>query len=376
MGVLRRFVLVAAGAFVSTAGMAIAAPGAWASYASEPLPMQWTATGPVHASAVAGDTLYVGGLFDGTNSTGGVAALDADSGALKWEMSTNGDVRALAVTPDGNGLIAGGNFTTVNGATHRHLVELSTATGEINTAWKGRAGGIVRALLITGGDVYVGGTFATLDGVSNRGIGAVSVSDGTIDQSFAHFVDKNVWGLGLSGSHLIAVGNFNLVDNQTRRSAAMFDLANGAAMTSWAPPRVCSNCYSDWSVSTDATNAYIGTSGPGGYLGAVNLSTGHLAWWIHADGDIQAVSVGPDGLVYVGGHFGTYIGNASRTILAAVNPVDASVDPNFAPRLYTTYPGVWDISTTSTRLYAGGNFTGVRRNGANDHVPYLAAFGM
>ncbi|MBA3232882.1 MAG: hypothetical protein H0T17_02890, partial [Propionibacteriales bacterium] len=88
------------------------------------------------------------------------------------------------------------------------------------------------------------------------------------------------------------------------------------------------------------------------------------------------VTVTPDGLVYIGGHFAQFVGTTGNpTLLAAVDAATGAVDPNFAPRLYTSYPaGVWALATSATMLYAGGDFTGVSSGGVNNHVPYFAAF--
>ena len=61
-------------------------------------------------------------------------------------------------------------------------------------------------------------------------------------------------------------------------------------------------------------------------------------------------------------------------MLAAVDRTTGLVDPDFVPKLYGTYPGVWALSSSPTTLYAGGHFTGVRSGGVNNRVPYYAAF--
>ena len=74
------------------------APAASAAYAVQPVGPSWVPNGGVHAVAVdpAANLVYVGGTF-----TGGVAALRADTGALVWNGNANGDVRALALAPNG-----------------------------------------------------------------------------------------------------------------------------------------------------------------------------------------------------------------------------------------------------------------------------------
>ncbi len=356
-----------AGAAVASVGLAAPASAA---YPNDPAPQAWTADGPVHALKVAGGRVYVG------QTNGGIVALDASTGALVWSASTDGDVRALTVSADGTRVFAGGGFVTVNGQTHRRLVALSATDGSVVTDWKASTGGMVRDLVVTGDTMYVGGNFGASNGVSQRGLAAVSVSTGKRVASFNAFVNKNVYALAIAGSRLVAAGNYTSVNNVARNSLASFDLSSGA-LTSWYPARVCTQCPSYWDIAVDQTNVYVGSSGPGGQLGSFNLSTGQIPWkFIHADGDVQAVTVASDGLVYFGGHFGQFAGssNTPRTLLAAANPANGSIDPNFAPKLFTTYPGVWALDSTPSRLYAGGYFTGVRSGTVNNKVPYYAVF--
>jgi hypothetical protein len=95
---------------------------------------------------------------------------------------------------------------------------------------------------------------------------------------------------------------------------------------------------------------------------------------VPANGDGQALAMA-DGLLYVGGHF-TSIGTVAqpRSILAAVNPLTGDVDPSFRPRFVTTFPGIWALAASSTRLYAGGYFTGAGASPPR-RFPYLAMFG-
>src|SRR5680860_1161872 len=106
---ITRVAAVLAGLALVTATSVGFAPTAFASYASTPVgPTGWTPDGPVHAVVTVGDRVIVGGAF-----TGGVAALNASTGALEWTASANGGVRALAVSSDGTRVIAGGAFLSL-----------------------------------------------------------------------------------------------------------------------------------------------------------------------------------------------------------------------------------------------------------------------
>ncbi len=371
-------VLGAALGVVGAVGMA--AP-AFAAYSSES-GVGWSPNGPVQALAVSGGQTFLGGaILDPTDNKtvigGYVAAVDSVTGDTKWTTLTDKDVRALAVSADGGALFAGGNFVTVAGSTHKRLVKLDVSDGSVES-WKASASGIVRDLLVDGSDLYVAGAFSSLNGNGERGIGKVSAVDGKNDGTFSAKTDKPVYGVAKSGSNLVLAGQFTTVNGAARPTLAEVDLTTGA-LASWSPAALCSGCKKFWDVTVDATRAYVASGGKGGNgFGAIDLVTGARAYYSHTDGDVQTVALGPDGLLYIGGHFNRYVGvNDSaheRHLIAAVDPATGVLDPAFTPRFFKSYPGVWALAATPSRLYAGGYFQGVFNNDKNNHQPYFAMF--
>jgi hypothetical protein len=373
----RRFAYLTAAVSTIVTVLGFAAP-AHASYTNEPISLGWNPLGAVHSSVSGNGVVYVGGKLDGT---GGIAAVDAGTGNLLWQLPANGDVRALTLSADGTMLYAGGGFNTVDGASHKHLVVISTADHSIIDPWKGTASGMVRDLVLNGDTLFVAGTFAKLNGVANKGIGAVSASTGVRDATFNHVADGDVEGLALTPTSLLLVGTFLHIDGQARSSLAAIDLS-GFTLSPWAPRRFCSGCDTYWDVQTDGTWAYVGASGFGGNFAAFNLVTGNQRWaYVHADGDVQSVFLAGDGKAYLGGHFGTSIYNVATsrtqvavTVVAAVDMATGQPDPTFTPKIFKTYPGCWTFSATPGKLWAGGDFTGELQNARNNHKPYLAAY--
>jgi hypothetical protein len=349
----RRFAYLTAAASTIVAVLGFAAP-AHASYTNEPISLGWNPLGAVHSSVSGNGAVYVGGKLDGT---GGIAAVDAVTGNLLWQIPANGDVRALTLSADGTRLYAGGGFNTVDGVTHKHLVVISTVDHSIVSPWKGTASGMVRDLVLNGDTLFVGGAFAKLNGVANKGIGAVNATTGVRDATFNHVADGDVEGLTLTSTSLLLVGTFLHIDGQARSSLAAINLSD-FSLSAWAPRRFCTGCDTYWDVQTDGTWAYV-----------------------HADGDIQAVFLAGDGKAYLGGHFGTSIYNVATsrtqvavTVVAAVDISTGQPDPNFTPHIFKHYPGCWTFSSTLGKLWVGGDFTGELQNGKNNHKPYLAAY--
>lgn len=360
-------------AFAGTVGLASTASAAYLPTPIGPAgPTAFVPDGPVTAMVTSGAFVYVGGAF-----TGGVAKLDADGG-LVWRASANGGVRALAVSSDGSRVLAGGAFTQVSGATHRKLAALDASTGAAVSTWRASAGGTVRDIVVNGDTAYFGGAFTTQNGQAQGGLGAVTVSTGKLVPDFTATTDGNVYSLAMTGSRLVIGGKYTAVNGQPRSQLASVDVATNT-LDSWAPVRACTGCNVYWDLTIDGNTVYTANRNAGAVtaLGLTNVLTPVTPrWTTTANGDAQAVTV-VNGELYVGGHFTTIRGPRqtaqSRTIVARLDPASGAV-LGFAPRFVTTYPGVWALDATSSRLYVGGHFTAAGPSPPKQ-FPYFAVFG-
>ncbi|SEK38780.1 PQQ enzyme repeat-containing protein [Blastococcus sp. DSM 46786] len=343
------------------------APAASAAYGTEPVGPAWVPDGGVHAVVAGGSTVYVGGSF-----TGGVAALDAGTGALKWRGSANADVRALALTSDGTRLLLGGAFTTVGGTTHRKLAAVNAATGAVDNTFKPAVGGTVRDIVVVGTTAYFGGQFTQHNGAAQGGLGAVSTTTGKRVTTFTASTNGQVYSLGTNGTRLFFGGKFTTVNGQPRNYLASATLSSDT-VDAWAPPMACSGCNVIWDLTVDAARNRVYTAGrnAGGlYILDTNSSTPiyRLGGF---NGDTQALTLAPDGRLYVGGHF-VSVGGVTRMLVAefdvsGTKPVLGPFSANFV----TVWPGVWAMASSSSRLYVGGDFT---QAGTQKKFPYFAMF--
>jgi hypothetical protein len=372
---MRRLALAATAVTAVATVFGVAAP-ANANFTHDPVSLPWHPAGPVHSSTTRNGVVYLGGKLNGT---GGIAAVDATTGALLWLLPANNDVRALALSVDGSTLYAGGNFSTVNGVTERHLVAINVANHSLVTAFKGTAAGMVRDLMPFGDDLYVAGKVTKVGGVIHRGIGALDATTGKADPAFTFQADNDVLGLAMTGTQLILSGSFTQINNSPRVNLAMIDLATNS-LTSWAPAKLCSGCNQYFDVQTDGVNAYV--AGSGNAAGAFSLATGQQAWpIIRGTGDFQAIALPGDGEVYYGGHFGLGVWSGPKPqnqvpakMLVSVFTANGQIDPSWTPTLYKAYPGVWAMTPAAGKLWVGGDFTGEQVNGKNNKLPYLAAY--
>lgn len=115
--------------------------------------------------------LHIDGMVDTNFFGGGLAGVD-------------NFVYAVAIQNDGK-VLAGGAFTSVNGATRNHLVRLD-ASGAIDLNFSPTAGanGTVRAIAIQhDGKIVIAGDFTWVNGVTRNGIARLN-PNGTLDSSF------------------------------------------------------------------------------------------------------------------------------------------------------------------------------------------------
>ena len=199
------------------------------------------------------------------------------------------------------------------------------------------------------------------------------MSTGKPVTSFTAATDYHVYGLATNGTRLVIAGRFATVNGQPRDSLASVSLADNTLDT-WSPARGCTKCNLNWDVFIDdSTNTVYTVGRNAAAVRALDLASGAQKWSRSSNGDAQAVTLA-GGLLYVGGHF-TEIGSprAPRTILAALDPATGAVDPAFTARFVTTWPGIWTLSASDSRLYAGGHFTAAGASPPK-RFPYFAMF--
>ncbi|MDQ1597185.1 MAG: hypothetical protein QOI70_609, partial [Microbacteriaceae bacterium] len=177
--------------------------------------------------AIVGNTVYVGGNFTTARPAGSASGSNTVSrsyllsynlatGALSnWAPTLNGQVRAIAASPDGSRLYAVGAFTTVNGATRNRIVAFDTATGAVNSSFAADANGEVFAVAATNSTVYFGGNFSSAKGVSRPGRAAAATAASGATTSWAPVLaNGRAYGLEVApdGSKVVIAGSFTTLN--------------------------------------------------------------------------------------------------------------------------------------------------------------------
>jgi hypothetical protein len=222
--------------------------------------------------AVAGDSLYVGGPFAGIDGTQRrrLAAVGATSGVVSdtFRPSPDALVKAVAVSPDGTKVYAGGNFTAIGGQTRLHsaaevLADTGAATAfaptqgggkvvtvglspdgsrfyfstENNTlfsydvtsdvpVWSIKTSGNTQAIAVSATEVYIGGHFSQIVTTKTpRNLAAsLNPADGSVTDWDLDLEGraKGVWAISLRPTGLDMGGGFTTIGGVKQRGFARF----------------------------------------------------------------------------------------------------------------------------------------------------------
>lgn len=364
---LRRcmFVLSAAVLLIVTTAVGPAA----AAYSESSRDTVQVLNGRVYAIAVQGDRVYLGGTFTSVRdpATGNsvnrarMVAVERSTGALvqAFSPSVNDDVRAIAVSADGNRIYLGGTFSNVNGTSRTRLAAVDR-NGSVVPGWDPDANSGVRDLVLQGDSMFVAGVFGRVDGLRRQGLAKLSAATGDVDTGWTANTSEgraHAAALSADGSRLYVGGPFRGVDGQPRDFLASVSTSTGN-VTSWTPPEACSTCrVLDLAVNGD--DVYGAVGGPGGRTVSWDATNNVRNWAVTADGDVQAVAY-HDGVVYAGGHFGPTFDHSPRHQLAAVQASNGNLLPFSPPFTGADSPGTWALVADSDYLRVGGAFRGIQ----------------
>ena len=377
----------------------------------------WATNGRVYALVPIGTTMYVGGTFTQTQEPTAstfarpyLFAFDMTTGAISktFKPSLDGPVNALAT--DGTSLFVGGDFTTVNGASHHRIVALDAAGAIVGGfAADVTTGSTVDDLVVANGLLFVAGAFTQVNATARSGLAAVDPVSGTL----APGVNLAFTGLHNNGvSHvakidvspnsatLVAVGNFTAVAGQAREQMAMLDLAGQTAtLSSWSTQRFVMQCASKFDTYTrdvdiDPTGTYVVVGTTGAFFGGVGSNTlcdsvsrwelgrtgaSQQPTWVDYEGGDTNWSVTATGTaIYTGGHYrwvnNPYAGDTvgpgtiKRRAIAALDPVNGmplSWNPGRSPG-----EGVFIMISTPEGLWVGHDTNTI----GHEYHPRLAFF--
>jgi len=221
VGVNRRNLLVAGGAFVHAGGVTVNNVARWSTSGILYTPPVWTAmgsgfNGSVYALERFGNVVYAGGTFTASGATACSKLAKFNETTGLWEpvgAGLNGPVSALKVF--GSYLYAGGQFTTAGGISTGGLARWD------GTSWSSVGGyfnGAAMAFEIYGGNLVIGGIIPTFTGSPN-----LVQFDGTNFSTFGGGTNGYVWALHADGNRLYVGGDMTGVGTLSVNHAAYWD---------------------------------------------------------------------------------------------------------------------------------------------------------
>jgi len=358
----------------------------------------WQTNDIVWAIAVVNGVVYVGGQFTSVRPPGDplgtgevartyLAAFNATTGDLitSFDPVLDGKVTALAVSPDGSTLYAGGSFTHVNGTHHGYAVALSTSTGAVNGSWKPDVGGPVLSIAPSpdGSEIYLGGDFQKLGGVTRNRVGAVTAATGALEP-WAPAVNGSVTSVAVApdDTRVLIGGYFTTFNGVTQQAVGSTNPVDGSSEP-WALPSNfvpnfsgCVSAVKDIVIS--GSTAYIAAEGTGGgcFDGdfAVSVGDGRLNWQNDCLGATQSLAV-INGWLYKGSHahdcafspggFPQVTNPAGGNVLHRLltqSLTDGSLG-HWTPNTDGNNLGPRVMATDGTRLFLGGDFSTVNGKG-------------
>ncbi len=344
---------------VAAAALAPTVPEALVS--ADPLPTAQI-DGVAWAQVTKGSTVYVGGGFANARPAGAapgtslspranLMAYDITTGVMTgWNPGTNGQVLALALSPDGSRLYAGGAFTAAAGQTRYRIAAFDTSTGALVSSFRPQVNGKVLGIAATRDTVYLTGEFTGVDNVARTRVAAVSASTGQLLPF--NPVLAGGWGgravvVSPDGARVVLAGSFESVNGSTNpgRGLAALDPVTGASLA-WPVNSLIRNGGQNaaiYSLAADGDSVYgtgydFGGTSQDNFEGAFRASwTGQLQWVETCRGDTYAVAA-------LGGH--VYTASHSH------NCAGMGGFPEQNPRIYR-HGLVWTKAASGTVSYKG-----------------------
>jgi PKD repeat protein len=357
--------------------------------------------GVVWSQAILNDTVYVGGSFGharpagvALGGAGQVVRTDAMAYSIStgqmtsWAPALNGQVLAVAISPDKTRVYLAGSFTTAAGAVHDRIAAFNASTGAIISSFVPNVDAEVDALVVTNTTVYAGGAFSKGNGQVRTRLAAFSATTGAL-LGWAPTADASVKTMVATpdGSKIVIGGQFEKVNGVASLGLAALTASTGAKVPWAAGAKVLDGGPGSGitSLSTDGTSVfgtgYKFNSTLGNLEGAfaADPNTGALKWVEDCHGDTYSVfSTGS--VVYSVGHAHmcsnvgsfpettpppsrvfhhalSWTANATGTLLH--NPIAPYTDwyGTPSPSQYNWYPDL-DTGTFTGQSQAAWNVTG------------------
>ena len=207
-----------------------------------PMPTLGPRGASVNGLAARGNTLFVGGSFStvGSTSRNGLAAIDtvtANVSAFAPSLTRTGGPSYIgALTVAGNALYIGGIFDAVDGVSRQSLAKLNADTGQIDPAFQAPPFPDIfnwgfSSLAVVANRVWGAGDFQTVGGSARARFAVFDAATGALDP-FALQTNGDVTSLSSTGDAVFVSGRFSLVQGAPRGGVVKLD-ASSRSVSPW-----------------------------------------------------------------------------------------------------------------------------------------------
>jgi hypothetical protein len=325
-----------------------------------------------------GSALYAWGLFRSVagRNTGGLVKLDAVTGnadtAFAAQTGFVGNMFDIAVA--GDALFVGGVFSEYRGASVRNIVRLNKNTGAVDSGFNPGTSTDepIAKVVAVGNSVYIGGSFSSYQGLPAAGIAKLDAGTAALDRVFtrstgfdqsAFFPQRYVVDIHASTGGLFVGGNFRTYRGFAAPKLAKISVATGERDPAFNTPASADGVV--FALARDGSSLYVGGSfsrwgdRPYRYFVKIDANTGAIdplfnqATGIEGN-PVTAITVTGTS-VYVGGSFSGYRG-VTRFSLVKLNKTNGDLDQNFTALLFAGVP-VWSIEVLGAQLLVAGAFS-------------------
>lgn len=248
------------------------------------------------------------------------------------DLWTQGIIYAVAEDSQGRTYFAG-TFTLFMGEPRSNLARV-LADGSLDQDYRPLIDGpIYKINLLSDQKLLIAGDFTNIDSISQPNIAKIQ-TDGALDTTWSPAVNDSIFAMTLGQQNDVLIGgDFTQVNGASRGRAAKISLVDGSADDNW-----------DIDVNQRVLALQIDQDSGvwiGGAFSEINGVIAERLAFIEpinnqvenfsADSNINHLSQGQDGFVYVCGQFSS-IGGVERLALARFD-LDRSLDLSWAPRL-------------------------------------------
>lgn len=308
----------------------------------------------LYALATDGMALYAGGSF-------GLRKFLASTGADApgWNAPA-ANITAIAIRSDGH-VYVGGSFKSIHGQVHRNIATLSGNSGLPLPWWNTAANDNVGLMNTDDSDgVDIAGRFQSIDETQRIGYAHIE-ADGEMSVA-RNDIEAPAKAFALAAQRdggMIVAGAFHRAGSSPHRNILRLD-ADGTLDDTWNPALPSM----PWVLAADAEGTvYAAMNHWSNEQIDSNVARidplGHVdrSWSLVADQSVNAMAVGADGDLLVGGEFST-IGGAARRALAKIDAKSSVPLPGWDARIDCCSVNAIGIGEGDD-LFVGGSFASV-----------------